>query len=82
MTDEEKLQLDYEQTTKYFHALADARFKLLALVLTVTGVSIGVLAHTDQPRVILPLSIFGLLVTFGVFVTRGRIKTIHCSRGW
>ena len=66
MTDEEKLRLDYEQTTKYFHALADARFKLLALVPTVTGVSIGALAHTDEPRVILPLSVFGLLVTFGV----------------
>ncbi len=32
MTDEEKLRLDYEQTTKYFHELAEARFKLLALV--------------------------------------------------
>jgi hypothetical protein len=66
MSEEDKLRLDYEQTTKYFHALADARFKLLAFVPTVTGVSIGALAHTDQPRVIIPLSIFGLLVTFGV----------------
>jgi len=77
MTDEEKLRLDYEQTTKYFHALADARFKLLALVPVVTGFGIGALAHSEQPQLVIPLSIFGLLLTFGVMCYDQRNSQIY-----
>ena len=37
MEDWQKLAYDHEQTVKYFHALADARFKLLELIPVVTG---------------------------------------------
>lgn len=39
----QKLSYDHEQAVKYFHALADARFKLLALIPLVTGGAVAAL---------------------------------------
>jgi hypothetical protein len=65
MEAEEKLKLDCEQTTKYFHSLAEVRFKLLGLLPVVTGTAIGLL-QSQKPELVVPLSIFGIVVTFGV----------------
>lgn len=67
MEDYEKLKLDYEQTTAYYHQLADSRFKLLTLVPIVTGAAIGLLSNGTQPELVLVLGILGFVVTLGIF---------------
>ncbi len=73
---EEKLRLDYEQTVKYFHALADVRFKLLTLLPLITGGAVGLL-QSQKPDLVLLLSIFGILVTFGVMCYDQRNNQIY-----
>ncbi len=65
MDRDERLKLSYEETTKYFHALADARFKLLALVPIATGTAIGLLRDTP-PDCVIAVSLLGLIVTVGL----------------
>src|SRR5260370_28466964 len=76
MEREEKLKLDYTETAKYFHALADVRFKLLALVPLITGAAVGIL-QTQKPELVIPVSIFGLLVTVGVIFYDQRNSQIY-----
>jgi hypothetical protein len=76
MEREEKLKLDYTETAKYFHALADVRFKLLALVPLITGAAVGVL-QTQKLELVIPVSIFGLLVTVGVIFYDQRNSQIY-----
>ncbi len=69
LVDEKKdlLQLDYEQTVEQFRMLTDIRFKLLALVPTLTGAAVGLLTNTNASQATaLPLGIFGFVVTFGI----------------
>jgi hypothetical protein len=67
MDSDEKLKLDYEQTTRYYHQLADSRFKLLTLIPIVTGAAIGLLGNGTQPELVLVLGILGFVVTLGIF---------------
>jgi hypothetical protein len=67
MDRDEKLKLDYEQTTAYYHQLADSRFKLLTLVPIVTGAAIGLLGDGTPPTSVLAIGILGFLVTVGIF---------------
>ena len=76
MDADEKLKFDYDQTTKYFHALAEIRFKLLGLLPVVTGTAVGVL-QSRTPELVIPLSIFGLLVTFGLMCYDQRNSQIY-----
>jgi hypothetical protein len=62
----EKLAYDHEQTTKYFHALADARFKLLAFVPLVTGGAIVAMSPATSPVQSGLLGVFGFLATLGI----------------
>jgi len=66
MEDWEKLAYDHEQTTKYFHALADTRFKLLAFVPLVTGGAVVALSPATSPVQSGLIGIFGFLVTLGI----------------
>jgi len=68
MDTQEKLKLDYEQTTKYFHTLADIRFKLLALVPLATGAAIGLLSGTPSGKVVLAIGILGFLTILGITI--------------
>ena len=67
MDRDEKLKLDYEQTTGYYHHLADSRFRLLALVPVVTGTAIFLLSASTRPDVVLVIGILGFVVTLGIF---------------
>jgi hypothetical protein len=55
MQAEEKLKLDCEKTTKYFHSLADVRFKVLSLLPVVTGTAITLL-QSQEPELVIRLS--------------------------
>lgn len=68
MDAEERLRLDYDQTTELIRALMDVRFKLLALVPTVAGAAVGFLGSHRSPAELLALGLMGLLATIGILL--------------
>jgi|WetSurMetagenome_2_1015567.scaffolds.fasta_scaffold06681_6 hypothetical protein len=64
------LILDYEQTTEYFRLLTDIRFRLLAFVPAVSGLSLAVytgskdLSHT----ITFPIGILGFVAILGIMI--------------
>ena len=61
-----KLRIDYEQTVKYFLSLADTRFRLLALVPTITGIAVALLARNPDPSFVIPVGLLGFFATVGI----------------
>ena len=45
MPTDDHLRVDYQQTTDLLRSLTDVRFKLLALVPTLSGAAVAVLGH-------------------------------------
>lgn len=60
------LRLDYEQTTELLRTLTDVRFKLLALVPTLSGAAIALLDHPGSAVELLALGVLGLTATLGI----------------
>jgi hypothetical protein len=63
---EDKLRLDYEETLRQVRLLTDIRFKLLAFVPTITGLSVAVLTDAPPAAPRLALGLLGGLVTLGI----------------
>jgi hypothetical protein len=68
MNQDERLRLDYEQTTELLRALTDVRFKLLALVPTLTGAAIAALGHPSSAGALLGGGLLGLTATLGLLL--------------
>src|SRR6266571_1540906 len=64
----ERLRLDYQQTTDLLRTLTDVRFKLLALVPTLSTAAIAALAHPSGPAELLAVGLLGLTATSGVLL--------------
>jgi Domain of unknown function (DUF4440) len=65
--DEDHLSLDYEQVVGIIALLTDVRFKLLALVPTISGTAVGLLTSTDlAPSTQVVLAMLGFVVTVGI----------------
>jgi hypothetical protein len=65
---DDRLRLDYEQTTQYLRTLIDVRFKLLAFVPTVSGIAVAVVGQPRPAAELLGVGVLGLLATLGIFV--------------
>jgi hypothetical protein len=65
---DDRLRLDYEQTTQYLRTLIDVRFRLLAFVPTATAVAVAVVGRSGVAAELLGVGIIGLLGTLGIFV--------------
>jgi len=65
---DDRLRLDYEQTTQYLRTLIDVRFRLLAFVPTVTGVAVAVIGQPRPAAELLGVGVLGLLATLGIFI--------------
>jgi hypothetical protein len=68
MTPDERLRLDYDHTTDLLRTLTDVRFKLLALVPTVSGTAIGLLGQPRSAAELLGVGLLGLAATFGILL--------------
>jgi hypothetical protein len=64
----DRLRLDYEQTTGLLVTIGDARFKLLALVPTLSGAAVAVLGRPSSTAELLAVGLIGLVATFGVLL--------------
>ena len=68
MADEDRLRLEYDRAVATFRDLTDIRFKLLALVPTLSGAAVGLLKAGQSPVTLLAVGVLGLTATFGVLV--------------
>ena len=67
-TDADRLRDDYRQTTDLVRTLTDVRFKLLALVPTLSGAAVAVLGHPSSAAELIAVGLLGLTATLGVLL--------------
>lgn len=60
------LKLDYQQTTDMLKSLTDIRFKLLALVPSLSGATVAVIGRPGSAAILLSVGLLGLVATLGV----------------
>lgn len=64
----DRLRLDYQQTLGLLGSLSDVRFKLLALVPTLSGAAVAVLGRPSSTAELLAVGLIGLVATLGVLL--------------
>lgn len=64
----DRLKLDYQQTTDFLRTLTDVRFKLLALVPTLSGAAVALVGHPGSAVELLALGLLGLAATLGILL--------------
>jgi hypothetical protein len=64
----DRLRLDYQQTTDLMRQITDARFKLLALVPTLSGAAVAILGRPSSAGELLAVGLLGLVATVGVLL--------------
>jgi hypothetical protein len=62
------VRLDYDRTVDLVKSLTDVRFKLLALVPTVTGTAIGLLGTPSSAAELLGVGVLGLTALTGILL--------------
>ena len=68
MDADDRLRLDYEQTTQLMRTLTDIRFKLLAFVPTIAGTTVGLLGSPRPSAELIAVGLLGLVSTLGIFL--------------
>ena len=68
MDADDRLRLDYDQTTQLLRTLVDVRFKLIAFVPTIAGAAVGLLGRPRPAVELLAIGLLGLVATTGIFV--------------
>jgi hypothetical protein len=65
---DDRLRLDYDQTTQLMRALMDVRFKLLAFIPTIAGATVALFGKPRPAVELLAVGLLGLIATLGIFV--------------
>ena len=65
-------QLDYQQTCELIRSLTDVRFKLLALVPTISGAAVAVVGKGARAAELLAVGLVGLVATAGILLYEQR----------
>ena len=76
---EDRLRLDYEQTTEVVRSLTDIRFKLLAFVPTIAGAAVGAFGSPRAAAELMAVGLLGLAATLGILVYELRNSQIHAA---
>src|ERR1043166_1858301 len=79
MAGDERLRLEYDRAVSVFRDLTDIRFKLLALVPTLSGVAVGFLRTGESAVTLLAVGLLGLTATIGVLVYELRNSEIRLA---
>jgi hypothetical protein len=74
---DERLRLDYDETTDLLRTLTDVRFKLLAFIPTIAGAAVAVFGHSGSASERLAVGALGLVATLGVLVYELRNTQIY-----
>jgi hypothetical protein len=65
---DDRLRLDYDQTSSALRDLVDIRFKLLAFVPTIAGAGVAFFGHPRPAAELVAFGALGLAATFGVLL--------------
>ena len=76
---DERLQLDYERTTRLLRSLTDIRFRLLAFVPTFAGASVGFFGRSRPAGELLAVGVLGLVATLGVYLYELRNSQLYAA---
>lgn len=68
MDADDRLRLDYEQTTGQISGLTDVRFKLLGIVPTVAAAAVGIAGAHPSTGGLIGLGLLGLVSTVGILI--------------
>ncbi|HSK15986.1 MAG TPA: hypothetical protein VK915_07430 [Gaiellaceae bacterium] len=79
MDADDRLRLDYDQTTQALRTLTDVRFRLLAFVPAVSGAAVALLNRPRPAAELLGVGVLGLVATAGVFVYELRNSQISAT---
>ena len=74
---DERLRLDYDETTNVLRTLTDVRFKLLAFIPTIAGAAVAVLGHSATAAERLAVGALGLVATAGVLLYEMRNTQVY-----
>jgi len=74
---DDRLRLDYEETTNLMRTLTDVRFKLLAFIPTLAGAAVAVLGRSGTASDRLAVGALGLAATLGVLVHELRNTQVY-----
>jgi hypothetical protein len=77
LADDELLRLEYDRAVAIFRDLTDVRFKLLALVPTLSGAAVALLKGNQAAVTLLAVGVLGLSATLGVLVYELRNSEIR-----
>jgi hypothetical protein len=76
-TIDDNLRLDYDQTSELLRTLLDVRFKLLALVPTISGAAIAIVGHASKPAELLGVGLLGLVAMIGILLYEVRNSQLY-----
>ena len=79
MDADDRLRLDYEQTTQLLRTLTDIRFRLIAFVPTFAAASVGFFARPRPAVELLAIGVLGLVATLGIFLYELRNSQIYAT---
>jgi hypothetical protein len=71
------LRLDYDQTTEFLRSITDIRFKLLAIVPTISGAAVAFLSRGRSAGELLAVGLLGLAATLGVVLYEVRNTQLY-----
>jgi hypothetical protein len=76
---DDRLRLDYDQTTQVLRLLTDIRFKLIAFVPTIAAFSAGLFGKPRPTVEQLAIGLLGMTVTLGILVYELRNSQIYAA---
>ena len=78
MTDaDDRLRLDYDQTTDLLRTLTDVRFKLIAFVPTIAGAAVALVGRSGSASELTAVGALGLVATLGVLLYEVRNTQVY-----
>jgi hypothetical protein len=76
---DDQVRIEYDRAVALFRDLTDIRFKLLALVPTLSGAAVGLLRAGQAPVTLLAIGVLGLAATAGVLLYELRNSEIRLA---
>jgi len=76
---DDRLRLDYDQTTQLLRALTDIRFKLIAFVPTIAAAAVGLLGKPRPAVELFAIGALGLAATTGILIYELRNSQIYAA---
>jgi hypothetical protein len=68
MNADDRLRLDYEQTTEQISALTDVRFKLLGFIFTIATAAVAIVGAHPSTGALIGVGLLGLVATIGILL--------------